>query len=1428
MSCRKLLFETIVLTVGLSLLTSPLLANLSVCANGKTPCTNPVTGCPCEQQNPPPTDQPPKSPCNDPLKPSLFLLNGPVLPSEAPGKNPGIGDCLKKLLGFNPKPPSLPPNGPNGPNNGCVDFKISFGGLATEGSITSGTLQLFAMDPAPTIYSPQGLQYYNLMVDHIYSNLLNANLLTKSTVTVNNVTKNVYTDSAGNTYSSSQVSTGLASNISRYVKIFTYNRDALEFSFATDSSSATLTGTEYYLNYVLVQSDTNGNPVTANPTYLDLYLGNGDFVRYSVATGKTHSYHMVSGRVLYPSSAAVGLNAIYDDSNTIRQIYSVADGLADIVVINSSKYEIRLYSPENAGTQTDGLYVPTGSPYTVWTVENPALGTTTQLKITKTANGVSEIYLYQYSYNVEDWQLTYPGNLKIASQAISWNSDRTVKTELHVEKSPDGNVAYKSSTVSQKFSTGTRVISITVDPDHTNLQSNYTYYSDGRMATVSSHDGSWQRIQYDSAGRKSVSITPFKNSVFDSAAASSNAVTYSYVPVDSRDTISYNDNRPRTVEEKTLGITTKKTYNAYYWDNGQYVEITEQCATAGAAYGAAGNLRTTKRYYPVAAGDAAAGRLQTETFPDGTMNTYTYEYGTYSQNANPAQYSFTAGTGAALRASIVHGTAASPSGIANKTDKAVFVYNSTGDVVLSENDVYTGSDYARIGWTTRIYDGQHHLLATYNGNGMQYAASWNCCALESETLVDGTQYTYTYDALKRRVTKTKVGIGTQPSIVTTYTYDAANRILSENETAGSLSRSESMEYNLAGQITKRTDAQGRITSYAYTSGINTGASAKGSTTTVTLPGGFQEVTETYCDGQTSAISGNAVIARYFDYGVNSDGSQWNKTLIGSSASARWDTITTDLCRHLVQKEHSGYNGTVTSQNTYNTLGQWVKTSTTGMADTLYVYDSMGNVIRTGLDVNGNGQLDLASTDRIREADVAYDLDNGSWWQVIVDKVYGTDNDDTATTVKTRKRRYTGFSGNTVAESQEVDVAGNVTTAITAIDRDAKTVTQTVTDPSSTVAEQTVTVNGLQTSRRTLADQTYTFGYDALGRQLTATDPRTGIVTAHYDVRGRIDYVYDADNRYTTFGYDDATGRKISMKNALDKYTYYSYDAMGHVVRTWGDTDYPTEKTYDSYGQLTQLKTYRAGTGWTSATWPADPGTADTTNWTYDVASGAITAKTYADGKGPSYTYRVDGKLLTRTWARQNNGQALATSFAYDAATGDLAGVTYSDSTPALGFTYNRLGQQKTVTDAVGTRTFAYNSQLRLTSEQIAGIYNKTLTRNYAAGGVLGRYTGLNIGTEYGVGYGYDGYGRLNQITANGSELFTYGYLANSDLVSTITRPNDLQTTFAYEAHRNLLNTVTNEYDGTTVSGYSYTNDAIGRRTGMGRTGSVFSTEISLG
>ena len=152
-------------------------------------------------------------------------------------------------------------------------------------------------------------------------------------------------------------------------------------------------------------------------------------------------------------------------------------------------------------------------------------------------------------------------------------------------------------------------------------------------------------------------------------------------------------------------------------------------------------------------------------------------------------------------------------------------------------------------------------------------------------------------------------------------------------------------------------------------------------------------------------------------------------------------------------------------------------------------------------------------------------------------------------------------------------------------------------------------------------------------------------------------------------------------------------------------------------------------------------------------------------------------------------------------------------------------------NAVGSRTFAYNDKSQLISETISGIYSKTITRNYATTGtVMGRYTGLQVATggspEYGVGYGYDTYGRLNQVV-NGSDTFTYGYLANSNLVNTITRPNNLSTTFGFENNRDLITGVENKYDATTVSNYGYVNDAIGRRTSMARTGTAFASADAL-
>jgi len=92
------------------------------------------------------------------------------------------------------------------------------------------------------------------------------------------------------------------------------------------------------------------------------------------------------------------------------------------------------------------------------------------------------------------------------------------------------------------------------------------------------------------------------------------------------------------------------------------------------------------------------------------------------------------------------------------------------------------------------------------------------------------------------------------------------------------------------------------------------------------------------------------------------------------------------------------------------------------------------------------------------------------------------------------------------------------------------------------------------------------------------------------------------------------------------------------------------------------------------------------------ATGLLTAKEYDDGKEVTYTYTDEGKLETRTWAREvgpSQDQALVTEYIYDSNTGELTQIKYyrdtdetpDPDTPWVTFTYNRLGRR--VRDSLG-------------------------------------------------------------------------------------------------------------------------------------------------
>lgn len=313
-----------------------------------------------------------------------------------------------------------------------------------------------------------------------------------------------------------------------------------------------------------------------------------------------------------------------------------------------------------------------------------------------------------------------------------------------------------------------------------------------------------------------------------------------------------------------------------------------------------------------------------------------------------------------------------------------------------------------------------------------------------------------------------------------------------------------------------------------------------------------------------------------------------------------------------------------------------------------------------------------------------------------------------------------------------------------------------------------------------------FEYDALDRRVAAIDGRNNRTVYAYDAKGNLVSTTDAVGAVTAYGYD-VMGQNVAVTNALGNVTVYTYDVRGRLTST-GGVVYPVNYEYDVYGNRTKMTTFRD-----------EEGEGDVTAWTYDAATGAVVSKTYADGRGPTYTLTDLGQVATRTDAR-----GVVTTYTYNLY-GDLVSQTYSDGTPAVTYAYDSLGRQTQVTDAAGTTTFTYGQYGELVSESVSGGYAKTLTRHTDA---FGRDVGYSIDGVRQRTLAYDAdTGRLS-----GMDGFVWDYLPGSDLKAKLTYPNGATAEWAYEPKRDLLTQVKNTIHGTLASQYDYTNDLLGRRT----------------
>lgn len=1330
-----------------------------------------------------------------------------------------------------PLPDPEEDDGDDGSENGSINFQVSFGSIPFEKTFAPGKVGMTKTVPSPTIFTPQGMNY-------------------RSKVGAQ-VTAAEYTGSQ--------------------FKFAAIGSDGkrIEFKVPSGQTRGEPVDRRAARPERLELQDINGQPVAAGSNAVEravLRRPTGDQIVFSTTNKKVEQVVSKAGHRITTDALPEEVSIkVERQDGVIRQI-KAAQGVQDYVQVSSTAYEIRHYAPSQVGAYNTATktYAVSGTPYRVIRTENPTSDPQRhdRVKITDTWGTRSKVDYFDYNYDLKQWLLTKGAGTLQRKESKTRTPGPASNERTYVRTLNDENNQVVSTTkeVWRDFPWREQKVSETIQPATLNLTTAYDYHSDPNLPGYSKlkskihPDGFWELYGYDAQKRVIQKTTPWKDTPFSSAATGPRViVTRGYASHDVADLVQSDDHRARTITESVVTaaggspVVVKRTYYVYRNVNGVYTEIVERAASAIAGYGAVGNLRSTKVYYTSKPGSAGydevnSGKIHYQDREDGTRVTYTYS----RNRADLSRYMTTVK---------IVGTPASPDGVDGLSTREETVANVRGKVVEKKSYIRQTGAWHHVSTETRTWNEQDQLIARFVDGRQVYAAAYDGKLRVSQTDENGVTTTYAYDALDRVESETKTGAAAsgsyavQGAVTTTYLRElggldcGCDGELISVVSGGGLSLETTVKKDAAGRITFSKDAAGLETSYSYSLG--------GRQSTRASPDGGSVVELKHADRRIASITGTGVIAEYFDYGVNADGTTWSQKTFRHPMGERWERKTSNQLGQLVKIERPAYDGGVlTTSYAYNAKGQKTRqrqrhfsgaTETTLMADTLFEYDALGNVSRSGLDVNANGALELASAERMTDTVTTFAQSESAWWRVKQTKVYPALNSAAAVQVSETRQRLSGLGATLASEQVFLDIEGNLSRRKVEVDFAGKLVTTTSVFPDSTNPAVQIVRNGLlvaETSKSVSAPVLH--GYDALGRRISTKAPRHAQASlyTYHATTGRLVGQSDAAGNPTSFAYygqgEAGAGRVKLVTDALGQTRRFAYDLLGRVTRQWGNAQYPQAYAYTEHGELNTLTTWRdtGAANLDAEAWPSLSG-GDVTTWHYQYTTGLLAAKWYPDGKGTYYSYDKLHRLSSRTWERPLGGQAYMyiTRYGYEPSTGELVSVNYPDATPDVAMTYDRLGRPLTVTDATGTRSFAYDpAKLRLDTETLpSGFYGaRVLKRDYqgsASGEIPGRVGGYQLGTvadpdqDFAVSYDYDGFGRLNGVTSP-SGAYVYGYTANSDLLTTLTGPVHVATR-TYEPNRDVVDILENTVGTTSVSKFDYTVNVIGQRTARAQSGSAF-------
>ena len=645
---------------------------------------------------------------------------------------------------------------------------------------------------------------------------------------------------------------------------------------------------------------------------------------------------------------APSVQVLHSGAGALRQ-FVTSQIMVDVVVANATNYSMSFYTLANAGSPDgSGLYVPTGSPYTVISVSNPdaSLSIFNRLRITNVTDSNTNVMDFAYNSSLNQWSLSTGGGLRQEAHTSTWDVSNTLRTETVTITNNSSQLAYKEINTYYLYPWGQEKLTNVVDPSGAALTSTWAYYTnaatDGgnyrQLKLEVNANGHWVSHQYDQYGRETNQVSQFLNSSVGSASNLNRLVVTKYTTNDPQ----------TTIVESLLGTEIGRRYKVVH--PGVVEDI--QCQTQGAAWNASDNLVTTTLTYT---NGSFSGKVQSVQNPNGIVQLYFYS--TNSTQMTTTVLSGQPDPGSATN--ILNGgtKTITVTGMAGQMLSKITKYKASSSIdTVTSQDTYTYLDDLNKSYQVIHLDGTTNLVI--------YA----CCGLDSETDPDGVTTQYYYDAMKRQISTVR------NAITISTTLDALGRTLMtiRNPGGGQIVQSQ-QAYDLAGRVVYETNALNGVTSHLY------GFDGSGQLIKTNINPDLGTRIEIYAqDGSLVSVAGTAAYPLTNLFGVDGDGAYTTQVkLDGSGGANEWVKTSTDMAGRAYKTVYASASGSPAAISYYNILGQLTNQVDPDGVSMVYDYNGRGEMAYTVMDTNQNHTIDFSGPDRITWTTNDVISDNGT-------------------------------------------------------------------------------------------------------------------------------------------------------------------------------------------------------------------------------------------------------------------------------------------------------------------------------------------------------------------------------------------------------------------------------------------------------------------